>query len=609
MAEKLEIVIWGKDKFSGTFSKLKSHLPSMKAMVVGTTAAVAGLSAAMYAMTKGTAESYDKVQKLSDQLGVSTEFLSKMQVAAEFSGVAVGTLNKSTAMLQVRIGEAARGIGEGKDAFESLGVALKDTSGRMKTAEQIMPELADAFHNVSNATERAEIASKIFGQRGMAMLQMFKEGKDGLEAMTDEAERFGLVVSAKAGANAAEFNDSLTRMQGAFKGVKNAIAEKLMPTLSGLQNRFANFIAENREKMVEFAETFLISMAHMAEKGAYAVAFLVDSWRGLQMTWEILKITFYDLSSAIWKGLDWITQKLVTFMETFNFRGMFDDAIEGAQRFAESSQGVIEEMTELGEAGRANLDALIDEEMMMTKVDNIVEKIRTSIEEITEEGDVWKDDQLDKQETFEKSNLAILDKYTKKRQKMKKAEDAMTIKTDKMAGTNKQAFYAMLQDMGKTHGGAMLGMIKISSIVETIASTNKAAAGAYAALAWIPLVGPALGTAAAWAAMAFGMMRVNEIRRQPTSVAHGGLTSSPKEQTYLIDKGERILSPNQNRDFTDFVKGGGGGVTIESLSIHVLENATNASALLEMDKRDWEEICHDQIVPAFQVLAKQGVTV
>lgn len=42
-------------------------------------------------------------------------------------------------------------------------------------------------------------------------------------------------------------------------------------------------------------------------------------------------------------------------------------------------------------------------------------------------------------------------------------------------------------------------------------------------------------------------------------IAHGGLDNVPAESTFLLQKGERILSPNQNKDFTDTLKNGGLG--------------------------------------------------
>ncbi len=277
MSEKIEIIIGTKDKFSKTFGKLKSALPSLRTAALGASAAVGALGAGLFAITKSTAEAYDQVQKFSDQLGISTEFLSKMAHAAELSGIEQKTLHKSLQILTVRLGEANRGIGEGKDALESLGLEYKNVNGTLKTSEEILPDLAEAFKDIEDATLKAEIASKIFGQRGLVMLQLFKDGKTGLAEMSAEAEKFGLVISSKAGVNAAEFNDSLTRLKGSFRGLKNTIAEEIMPAFTNLANNMANFVANNRETIVVALRNFAISTFEMFKKMAIGIAGFGDS--------------------------------------------------------------------------------------------------------------------------------------------------------------------------------------------------------------------------------------------------------------------------------------------------------------------------------------------
>ena len=39
----------------------------------------------------------------------------------------------------------------------------------------------------------------------------------------------------------------------------------------------------------------------------------------------------------------------------------------------------------------------------------------------------------------------------------------------------------------------------------------------------------------------------------PTGMAHDGIDRIPKEGTWLLDKGERVLSPRQNQDLTTFL--------------------------------------------------------
>jgi hypothetical protein len=92
-------------------------------------------------------------------------------------------------------------------------------------------------------------------------------------------------------------------------------------------------------------------------------------------------------------------------------------------------------------------------------------------------------------------------------------------------------------------------------------------------------------------------------------VAHGGLDFVPAESTFLLNRGERVLSPRQNTDLTDFLDGqgggpGGGGITIES--IHILENATG-EAFAGMTPEEIKDEVADKIITALDALDNEGV--
>ena len=93
------------------------------------------------------------------------------------------------------------------------------------------------------------------------------------------------------------------------------------------------------------------------------------------------------------------------------------------------------------------------------------------------------------------------------------------------------------------------------------------------AISAIPLVGPYLAMPAAIAASAIQVAQAAGIGGMAapsvSGIAHGGLDYVPKESTYLLDKGERVLSPNQNKDFTSFLSKGSdttGNITINNNS-------------------------------------------
>lgn len=64
-----------------------------------------------------------------------------------------------------------------------------------------------------------------------------------------------------------------------------------------------------------------------------------------------------------------------------------------------------------------------------------------------------------------------------------------------------------------------------------------------------------------------------------SGIAHGGLDYVPKEQTYLLDKGERVLSPNQNSDLTKFMSNGGSGGGVGDVNITVNVDAKGNSSM------------------------------
>ena len=137
---------------------------------------------------------------------------------------------------------------------------------------------------------------------------------------------------------------------------------------------------------------------------------------------------------------------------------------------------------------------------------------------------------------------------------------AATFKT--MAGQSKTAFKAY----------------KAFAIAQAIINTYQSATAAFNSLAGIPIVGPVLGGVAAAAAVGLGMQQVRQIKaQQPAGIAHGGLDYVPNESTYVLQRGERVLSPKQNTEISQMARryNAGGAANDGSGSGGVTLNITN----------------------------------
>jgi tape measure domain-containing protein len=146
---------------------------------------------------------------------------------------------------------------------------------------------------------------------------------------------------------------------------------------------------------------------------------------------------------------------------------------------------------------------------------------------------------------------------------------AATFKT--MAGQSKTAFKAY----------------KAFAIAQAVINTYQGATAAFTSLAPIPIVGPVLGGVAAAAAVLTGLQQVRQIKaQQPAGIAHGGLDYVPNESTYVLQRGERVLSPKQNTEISQMARrynaggaandgGGSGGVNIHITNQITVQGGAN----------------------------------
>lgn len=92
---------------------------------------------------------------------------------------------------------------------------------------------------------------------------------------------------------------------------------------------------------------------------------------------------------------------------------------------------------------------------------------------------------------------------------------------DRLTLESSQYFFGQMAQLMTVNNRKMFEIGKVAAIGETVIQTYKAAQGAYAALSSIPIVGPALGIAAAAAATLAGFARVQAIQNQSYGTAGG----------------------------------------------------------------------------------------
>ena len=195
-------------------------------------------------MTIAAGKTADDINTIAKQTGFSTEELQKMKYASDLIDVSMETMSGS-------IKKLTSNMANGNDAFDKLGVSVKNQDGTLRNATDVWFDVIDALSKVENGTERDALSMQLFGKSAMDMAGVIDDGGASLKQLGDEAQAAGLILSQDALDSANQFNDGLdtlkAKAQQSFLKVGATLAEKLLPkleklveTVSGIIEWFAN---------------------------------------------------------------------------------------------------------------------------------------------------------------------------------------------------------------------------------------------------------------------------------------------------------------------------------------------------------------------------------
>jgi lambda family phage tail tape measure protein len=219
---------------------LKQSQESVKKYGAAVAAAMVASAAAIGYMVKSSINSMDKLSKQSQMVGITTESLSGLAYAAELAGVKQDELVGSLSRLSKGMSDAKQGTGEALKAFEALNLNPAQFSG----TDDALLQIAERFSGLQDGAEKTALAISLFGRSGAQLIPFLNAGKAGMEELTKEARRLGVVVGTDAARASEQFNDNLTRLKKTVDGLAIGITSRMLPTLNNLLQLVVDISAE-----------------------------------------------------------------------------------------------------------------------------------------------------------------------------------------------------------------------------------------------------------------------------------------------------------------------------------------------------------------------------
>lgn len=186
--------------------------------------------AGLVAMGKSAIDAADDMNDMAQRTGVSVEQLSRFKQAADASGTSIGAVGGALTKLN-------RNLASGNDvtanALKSLGISATDATGKLRSADQIMLDVANKFQSIQDPAQKAALATQLFGKSGADLIPLLNGGGDAIKNLS-------ATMSTDFAQGADQLNDKVVAIQTKMTELGVKIGTSLMPALNIIADGIVN---------------------------------------------------------------------------------------------------------------------------------------------------------------------------------------------------------------------------------------------------------------------------------------------------------------------------------------------------------------------------------
>lgn len=518
---------------------LAKRFPVVTTAALGTASAVAAVAVASLKASQVAVKYAADLGDVAAALGLNVERLQELRFAGTQNGIAQEEMDRVLMKLNVSIGDAVRNGGAAIDKFDRLGIKLTDTEGRTRATDEVLGDLADRLSKMEGPAERAAAAGDVLGDKLGPKFQAFLgKGRDALDELREAARRTGAVMDEETIQKASEAQNQLTALSMVTKAQLTMALVELGPVLVSTAEMIAAIAQAAGKTTTAFRALAGANPFGEMDDAIQETRDKIASIEGMAR-----RVSTFEDSPYIWRQLGYesreealadlerlkahLADQKKAFLDAAGANGskpaaaaggVVDEA--GARQARESWEERVEAQREAEEdiadfnQARINREAeqraqreADDAAYMASWQDRVLAQAEAE-EEIAE----FNDEQLEEERARSEEYIAL---WWERVDEQKEAENELTLYQQQQNRMRYDAARTALTNLATLMASTSRKMFEVgkaAAIAQTIIDTYAAAQAAYKAMAGIPVVGPALGVAAAAAAIASGLARVQAIK-------------------------------------------------------------------------------------------------
>lgn len=165
----------------------------------------------------------DNIDKMSQKMGITAKSYQEWDFILQHCGASIDSMQRGMMTLTL----AAE---NGSDAFAALGMSQEEVASMSQ--DELFSATIKGLQGIEDSGERAALAQKLLGASAKELGPLLNMSAEDTEAMRQQVNDLGGVMSDEAVAACAQFQDSLLNLQTAFGGLKNKMMVEFLPSMS-----------------------------------------------------------------------------------------------------------------------------------------------------------------------------------------------------------------------------------------------------------------------------------------------------------------------------------------------------------------------------------------
>ena len=194
---------------------------------------------AIGATVKNLTESATALRELSIASGIGVPRLQELQRVFESDGLAAEQFNRAILRLNRTIGDAAGGEIEYLEAFQSLGIDLRNAQGEIRSTDELLDEIVSSLAQLPPALQ-ASFGNDLFGRAFQSMSTSLARLRDDSDAFNKEIARQAELLPSLTDATATELkavNQAFTDAGNAAQTYGQLLVASIGPDIiAGIEN-------------------------------------------------------------------------------------------------------------------------------------------------------------------------------------------------------------------------------------------------------------------------------------------------------------------------------------------------------------------------------------